>query len=182
MTLPDVVNNKAEVKDVIFDHVAAKGKAIVDFTKVEDIDENQPLEITVTKSQLSKLKQKDAVLAVKKNDVTLEFPATVFSGEQDATIIIEKLADVDVEGAKSAVYDFTLVEGETVISDFSETEGVQLAFNIHDKNVENSDLLKVFYLNEETDEWVEIGGEYQDGIVTATTTHFSIFTDRKSVV
>ncbi len=174
VTLPDVVNNKAEVKDVIFDHVAAKGKATVDFTEVEDIDDSQPLEITVTKSQLTKLKEKDAVLAVKKNDVTLEFPAAVFSGEQDATIIIEKLADV--EGAKSAVYDFTLVEGETVISDFSETEGVQLAFNIHDENVENSDLLKVFYLNEETDEWVEIGGEYQDGIVTATTTHFSIFT------
>ncbi|QGH36479.1 LPXTG cell wall anchor domain-containing protein [Gracilibacillus salitolerans] len=174
VTLPDVAGNKAIVKDAIFDHVAANGKATVDFTEVEDIDESQPLEITVTQSQLAKLKAKNAVLSVKKNDVALDFPAAIFSGEQDVTIIIEKLADV--EGAKSAVYDFTLVEGENVISDFSETDGVQLAFDIDDENPDNTDILKIFYLNEETGEWEEIGGEYQDGVVMATTSHFSTFT------
>ncbi|SFM19239.1 LPXTG-motif cell wall anchor domain-containing protein [Gracilibacillus orientalis] len=174
VTLPEVVGNKAKVKDVIFDQAAANGKVMIDFTKVENIDESQPLEISLTCSQLAKLKNKNAALSVKKNDVNLDFPAAVFNDEQDTTIIIEKLSDV--EGAKSAVYDFTIMEGENVVSDFSETEGVRLAFNIHDENIENPDLLKVFYLNEETGKWEEVGGEYQDGIVTVTTNHFSTFT------
>ncbi|MGP4039437.1 5'-nucleotidase C-terminal domain-containing protein [Gracilibacillus sp. D59] len=174
VTLPEVVGNKAKVKDVIFDHVAANGKATVDFTEVENIDESKPLEITVTKSQLAKLKNKNAVLSVQKNDVTLDFPAAIFSGEEDVTIVIGKLADV--EGAKSAVYDFKLMEGDNVKHDFSETDGVRLAFNLHGENVENLDLLKVFYLDEETGKWIEIGGEYQNGVVIATTTHFSTFT------
>nr|WP_084543382.1 5'-nucleotidase C-terminal domain-containing protein [Gracilibacillus kekensis] len=177
-TVPNVSDNKVEIDDRIFTNVDMDGNVTIDLEGLEDINENKPVEISLTSDQITTLKEKNATLTIKKKDVTLDFPPSIFSGEQDTSIIIEKLPAVN--GSKSAVYNFSINEGGNLITDFSHAEGVLLTFSITDKDVENTDLLKIFYLNPETGEWEEIGGTYQDGVVSATTTHFSTFTVMES--
>ncbi|UOQ87226.1 5'-nucleotidase C-terminal domain-containing protein [Gracilibacillus salinarum] len=174
VTVPEVKENTVTVKEEDIDKVPDHGTIVINLRDNEHIDESKSLEVSLTKEQIVKLKEKQAEIMIEKNDVTLVFPLSLFSGEESVTIKIEKLEEV--EGALSSVYDFTIIEGDKIIDDFSDHGRVTMTFKVDEEDVTDVDLMKIFYLNEETGEWEVIGGSYENGMVTATTNHFSTFT------
>ncbi|MBS8265668.1 LPXTG cell wall anchor domain-containing protein [Mesobacillus boroniphilus] len=168
VAVPAVTNGKASVSNEEVAKVEAGGTFEVSLVTEEN---QQEIDIVLTKEQLKELKDKGASLSVKDQEVTLGFPLSIFA-EEDTNLQLKKLPAVN--DARSAVYDFTITQGDTIVSQFSEP--VTLTFNVNLDGLEDPSNLKVFYFNEETKEWELIGGTYENGEVTAQTNHFSIYT------
>lgn len=128
--------------------------------------------LTFTEELIKMLVEKNGLLSVEKETTSALIPSSIFAGnEQDTTVSIEKLEPVD--GALSDVYDFTITQGENKISQFDEP--VTLEFQVDPEKVTNPEDVKVYYFNEELQQWELIGGTYEEGVVTAQTNHFSIY-------
>src|SRR5690625_4965048 len=81
--------------------------------------------------------------------------------------------DTKEKNAFSNTYDLTIKKGTKTISQFK--DGITLTFNVNPDRAKNPNNLKVFYFDEETGKWKNIGGTYSNGTVTVVTTHFSKF-------
>lgn len=81
----------------------------------------------------------------------------------------------EVTNSFSNAYKFTIRQGKETISEFEEP--IVLTFNVNAEGANNVANLQVFYLNETTGKWENIGGKYnaEAGTVTAQTNHFSTF-------
>ncbi|QKY68669.1 lamin tail domain-containing protein [Lentibacillus sp. CBA3610] len=160
----DVTDGRAAIQDDVFEAVDQNGNIIIELNA-----ETAVLELT--KEQVGTLKDKNIVLTITNSDITLDIPATVFTGAEAAEIDIEKLNDI--ENALSPVYDLSITQGNDLLREFS--EGITLTFNVDEEHINNSASVKLYNLNEETSEWEVIGGEYANSKVTAPVTHFSTF-------
>lgn len=130
------------------------------------------VELNITEELIRLLIEKGSSLSVQKETTSALIPSSIFAGkEQETTVSIEKLEPV--EGALSDVYDFNITQGETKITQFDEP--VTLEFQVDPEKVTNPEDVKVYYFNEELQQWELIGGTYEDGVVTAQTNHFSIY-------
>ncbi|WP_391559697.1 LPXTG cell wall anchor domain-containing protein, partial [Robertmurraya sp.] len=170
VTVKPIVNgNKATVTDEQLKDLKNKGTLIIDLQDTNKTD----VSIEFTADQIELLKDKKIEIQIANGDVNLSIPTSVLTnGSEKTSIHILKLKDI--QNALSPVYDFTITQGGQVISQFS--EGVTLTFNVDDSRVSNPDNVKVFYWNPSTSKWEPIGGSYSNGVVTATTTHFSVYT------
>ncbi len=170
VTVKPVINgNKATVTDEQLEELKNKGTLVVDLQNSNSSD----IFVEFTADQIELLKDKKAEILIANGDVTLSIPTSVLTnGNEKTSIHVLKLKDI--QNALSPVYDFTITQGGQVISQFS--EGVTLTFNVDDSRVSNPDNVKVFYWNPNTSKWELIGGNYSNGVVTATTTHFSVYT------
>ncbi|WP_051556659.1 alpha-amylase family glycosyl hydrolase [Alkalihalobacterium bogoriense] len=139
---------------------------------LKDANKLTVITVKLTSEQVKELRSKNATISIKKDDVTIGFPANNLPGDGEVEFIIEKYQDY--KGALSAVYDFTVKQEGKKISNFEFP--VTLTFKVDASKVKNPDNVKVYYYNEETGKWELIGGVYKDGYVTAETTHFSLFT------
>src|SRR5699024_2406308 len=160
----DVTDGRAAVQDDVFEAVSQSGNIIVQLN-------DQAAVLELTEEQVKTLKAKQVVLTLTNGDITLDIPASVFSGSEPASIGIEKLDDI--KNALSPVYDISIKQGDTVIREFA--EGITLTFHVDDGRVQNPASVKIHHLNEETNEWEVIGGEYANDKVTAPVAHFSTF-------
>jgi hypothetical protein len=133
---------------------------------------NEPaLTVNLTEEQLDALVEKKAQIdIVRMNEVTMQFAAETFADAEQLSITLERL---DFENPISAVYDFTIKDGETFIDTFS--NDVKLIFPVNEDAVENPEKLGLYHLNEK-DEWVRYESSYHDGLVIGVTDHFSTFT------
>lgn len=127
--------------------------------------------IRLSPNQITMLKNNDRSIVVHKNGEEMELPASIFNENEHVEISIEKLPDVP--GSLSRTFSFTTKQGGNILSKFK--DGVTLSFEVDTARAKNPNNLKVFYLNENTEEWKLIGGTYKNGFVTVTTNHFSIF-------
>ena len=170
VTVKPVINgNKATVTDEQLEDLTNKGTLFVDLQN----SNTSEIAVEFTADQIELLKDKKAEIQIANGDVTLSIPSSVLTnGNEKTSIHILKLKDI--QNALSPVYDFTITQGGQVISQFS--EGVTLTFNVDDTRVSNPDNVKVFYWNPTTSKWELIGGSYSNGVVTATTNHFSVYT------
>ncbi|MFN7249539.1 MAG: alpha-amylase family glycosyl hydrolase [Anaerobacillus sp.] len=149
--------------------VATNGLLIIDLKATEG---NTVAKVQLTKEQVTELRSKNATVELMKNNVSVSFPMANLLGNEPVEFMIEQYQDY--KGALSAVYDFTVKQGETIISNFEQP--VKLTFKVDAFKVKNPNNVKVFYYNEETGKWENIGGTYKNGYITAETYHFSIFT------
>lgn len=161
---PSVKNGKATVETSSIETLADSGSLVVNLT-------NQvAFKVQFTKEQIEMLKEKDATIVIKNNDVEVQMPATNFpSGE----VVVQFKRMKDIKGAVGAVYDFTITVNGNQYHVFD--RHMKLVFKVDTKKVKNSENVTVLYYNEETKKWENIGGEYKDGVVTALTDHFSTF-------
>ncbi|MCM3409986.1 pectinesterase family protein [Metabacillus litoralis] len=167
VTVPSVDGNKATVTSSDIEKVKDGGT----FTVNLEQNNLEVVDVVLTAEQMKQLKDKDAALLVKNQDVTLTIPVEMFDNE-NTSFTLKKLP---VEkGALSDVYDFTITQGENVVDKFNKP--ITLSFKVNVDIVKDPSKLKVFYYNEETKKWEEVGGSYKDGVVTAETNHFSIYT------
>ncbi|GAA0289335.1 hypothetical protein GGQ92_002395 [Gracilibacillus halotolerans] len=125
-------------------------------------------------NQVNALIENDLTIVLEKAGVTTSIPASVFARNLDVEIKIENLNKVT--NSFSDAYKFTITQGNETISEFEE-HPITLAFKVNAENANNVDHLQVYYLNETTNKWENIGGKYnaEDGTVTGTTDHFSTF-------
>ena len=112
-------------------------------------------------------------LNVEKDDVQASIPASSFDNNDEPVQINVNEIKSD-PNSLSSTYDFTIQQGTRTISQFD--EGITLTFNVNAARAKNPNNLKVFYFNEETEKWENVGGTYQNGKVTVVTYHFSMFT------
>ncbi|WP_339213438.1 5'-nucleotidase C-terminal domain-containing protein [Ornithinibacillus sp. FSL M8-0202] len=145
-----------------------KGTISVDLSKVQ----GNNVQLDLTSEQLASLLEKDATIeVVRGKEVSLQIPTSLFADRHELSIVLEQLS---IENPISPVYDFTILDGESIISKFT-GEGITLQFAVNVDAVTDTNALGVYFLNDQG-EWELIGGEYRDGYVIATTNHFSTFT------
>jgi LPXTG-motif cell wall-anchored protein len=165
-------NNKQELKitEKVVEQLKKQGTLEIN---LENYDGDSLIKLMLGKQQVKELRQKNAKILLKKNDLRIEIPAMNFINNDEAVeIIIEKLQKV--KGAVSNAYDLTIVQGNQTISDFKTP--VTLTFKINEEMVENPENVKIYYFNEDNEMWELVGGTYQEnGFVTTATNHFSIF-------
>src|SRR5699024_3693173 len=155
----DVTDGRAAVQDDVFEAVSQSGNIIVQLNAEAAV-------LELTEEQVKTLKAKQVILTLTNGDITLDIPASVFAGSEPASIGIEKLDDI--KNALRPVYDISIKQGDTVIREFA--EGITLTFHVDDGRVQNPASVKIHHLNEETNEWEVIGGEYANDKVTAPVT------------
>lgn len=128
---------------------------------------------TLSADQVESLKKGNLSIVLEKEDVTTSIPSSVFKNYGAVEITIEEVDKV--ANSYSNVYTFTITQGTETISEFEEP--ITLTFKVNTEGANNVDHLQVFYLNETTGKWENIGGKYnaEAGTVTATTDHFSTF-------
>ncbi|MFC4025251.1 leucine-rich repeat domain-containing protein [Oceanobacillus longus] len=166
---PVIKNKIALLDDEIFNSIAD-----VEILEINVSNEGKTslVELQISEKQMSLLKKNNISLSIVNNDVNLVIPMSVFkNGNKAASISLEKL-NLDVDSL-SPVYDFTIKQDNEIISEFEDP--ITLNFEVT-KDVQNQENVKVFYLNVEENEWELVGGEFENGVVSAATNHFSVFT------
>lgn len=167
---PKVNNKVATVDNSAVESIKKDGTLVLDLE-----DNNSTVKVSLTKEQVSKLKEQNAEIVIVKEDVIVEIPASLLTnGDEAVEINVERMKDI--KEALSPVYDFTIVQDGKTISNFDTP--VTLTFPVDADRVNNPDDVKVFYWNPETEAWEQVGdgGYYQDGYITVETDHFSTFT------
>jgi LPXTG-motif cell wall-anchored protein len=134
--------------------------------------DNAGSDFNLNADQVKKLKDKKAIILLKKNGVNLLIPASNFDGDQEIRITVERYEDN--EDALSLVYDFTITQGETILDSFDKP--ITITFDVDESKVTDPDNIEIYYYDESNEEWVSIGGKYEGGQVTAETDHFTVFT------
>ncbi|GAF65016.1 hypothetical protein BTS2_1913 [Bacillus sp. TS-2] len=148
--------------------VNEKGEITLDLTKQSN---KEQMELTTEQTKM--LIETKQSLVLDNGGVTTSIPASSFDNyDEPVTIEVKELERTP--NSLSSTYDFTVKQGSRNISTFD--EGVTLTFNVNAGLAKNPKNLKVFYFNEDTNKWENIGGTYNNGRVTAVTYHFSIFT------
>jgi LPXTG-motif cell wall-anchored protein len=161
---------RATVSDDPINQLDEKGTLVVDLTK--DLDGVTTVQFTA--GQLETLINRQAKIKIIKNDVELHVHAANFAKGENLVISMERVAKGEIlldHLAAGAVYDFTIKQGDKVISNFDHE--IQLAFPV--SGVDHPEELKVFYWNPNKKDWELIGGTFENGQITAKTKHFSTY-------
>jgi LPXTG-motif cell wall-anchored protein len=162
----------ATVSDEKVNLLDQKGTLTVELK--QNLDEVETLKFTA--EQLETLLKRNVTIKVVKNDVELLVPAVNFTNGEDLVISLEKLEKNPKQLpssnlATSAVYEFTIKQGDRIISHFDHE--IELAFPT--EGYDHPEELKVYYWNEGKKEWELVGGTYENGRIKAMTNHFSTF-------
>ncbi|MFB1051878.1 leucine-rich repeat domain-containing protein [Paraliobacillus sp. JSM ZJ581] len=170
-----VENNQASIKDALVDKTKNDGSMIVN---LKDSKLNIS-ELVLTADQVALLKEKNATIEVNLPHAHLRIPGSILTG--DTVISFDPVSNDKLplgQNALSEIYQFTIKSGGQTISNFDEP--IELSFKVSEAS-KNYDDLAVFYYNPVEKVWEYIGGEVQDGMLKASTNHFSVFTvfDRK---
>jgi 2',3'-cyclic-nucleotide 2'-phosphodiesterase / 3'-nucleotidase / 5'-nucleotidase len=140
-------------------------KAIV----VVEVDNKINATVTLTKEQIQALKDASAAIQVSNGNVEVLIPASILPLAENLDIKVKKMQAI----GSLAVYDFTIEADGKLYHEFNEK--VKLTFKVDQKQIKNPKNVKVYYWNEKEEKWVLIGGEYQNGEISAYTDHFSTF-------
>ncbi|MBM7602519.1 endoglucanase Acf2 [Metabacillus crassostreae] len=162
---------------------ASTNKATINLDAIKELTTNGTLELNLEElknqtkviveldsNQVKALKEKNAVIHLKKGEVDLLISASNLTGEGTVQIAMTKFKDN--KDALAPVYDFTITQGKKIIDTFDTP--VTLKFKV-DK-FKDANKVKIYYYDEKKSEWISIGGTVKDGYVTAETDHFTIFT------
>jgi 2',3'-cyclic-nucleotide 2'-phosphodiesterase / 3'-nucleotidase / 5'-nucleotidase len=142
-----------------------KEKAVV----VVEVDNKTNATVTLTKAQIQALKDANAVIVVSNGNVDVQIPASILPLAENLDIKVKKMQVKDA----LTVYDFTIEVDGKEYHKFNEK--VKLTFKVDSKQVKNPKSVKVYYWNEAKKNWELMGGEYNNGEISAYTDHFSTF-------
>ncbi|ENH97712.1 hypothetical protein J416_04071 [Gracilibacillus halophilus YIM-C55.5] len=157
-------NGQVRVEEGSMETIAENGTVIVDI-------EDSVADIILTKQQVEMLKEKSVLLSFQLSDVTVDISSSEFPLEE-VNVQIQKRDDVrDANQAISDVYDFSINGGE--VDTF--TTPVTLRFSVDEMDRDNTNLLAIYHYNESDNKWERMGGDYQNGVISADTNHFSTF-------
>lgn len=184
---PSVREEKVVVQPVI-----ENGKATVAIEKIQELVVGGIFNINVTSlvdvvdvfvlrsEQVQALIEKKATIRLEKQGVRVEIPTSLFNGDEEVSIKVEEQAPESVtvpvgKQLRGGIYKFTILQGSEEVKEFGNFP-VTLEFVVDTSKNYNSENVKVFYLNQEINEWIEKGGSYKDGVFSYSANHFSIYT------
>jgi hypothetical protein len=168
VTVPVVVGDMVTVSDVEVDALEPNGTLVMELT--ESLDKVTTVHFTAM--QVDTLIARNAMIKIVKEDVQLLIPAVNFAKGEDLTITLDRLDKNSNQPpssmkAKSSVYDFTIKQGNKVISQFD--YAIEIGYPTSFKE------LKIYYWNVDKKEWQVVGGTFDSGMIKASTHHFSTF-------
>ncbi|SDQ92253.1 fibronectin type III domain-containing protein [Virgibacillus salinus] len=166
---PNITKNTATLPMNVIDLLANEGLLTVNLEKMSN-KENSTIQFS--QEEMDELLQRKATIQLNHSEVELSVPSNVLQNSKVTKINLDKLEAVN--GALSAVFDFSITQGNEVVSQFDQP--ITLRFPVDQELVKDTNNLAIYFLNEETNEWEKIGGTYKDGNVTATVNHFSTYT------
>src|SRR5690625_155754 len=177
---PNISDGQAVISSNDIDRLAQDGQFIIDITVADEIEK-----IYLTSDQVRELINKNAEIIIKKSGIVLSIPTLHLNGDEDVTITIDRITEEAVtipkgKELKGDIFKFTIMKKE-LVSEFTKENPVTLEFAVDENDITNINNLQVFYLNEETGEWLEIGGEYTGESLVVSTTHFSIFAPMETI-
>lgn len=109
------------------------------------------------------------------NEAVVEIPAGVLSDTEKLAVKVEKVAAPPTAPAESRlasdVYEFS-VGGK---STYNFTKNVIISLKFNAENIGPGELAAVYYYDEATQEWVNIGGTVSGNIITVQINHFTKF-------
>ncbi|WP_251553923.1 hypothetical protein [Neobacillus muris] len=149
---------RATVSDDEINQLDEEGTLVIDLKK--GLDEVTTIHFTA--GQLETLINRQAKIKIVKKDVELLVDAVNFAKGENLVISLERV-DKNPEKlpssnlAAGAVYDFTIQQGNTIISQFDHE--IKLVFPI--SGAAHPEELKVFYWNPNQKVWDLIGGTYK---------------------
>ncbi|KGX85567.1 5'-nucleotidase C-terminal domain-containing protein [Pontibacillus litoralis] len=138
-----------------------------------DLGVEKAADIELTAEQVALLKENNQAVQIVNDDVTVHIPASNLPAGK-VTIQVKRLKDM--KEAKSAVYDFTIIDenGEKVhVFD----KPVTLTFHVNKGQIDDKKNVHMFYFNEQAGHWEVVPGSKLKGKkVVAKTSHLSTFT------
>nr|WP_263597038.1 bifunctional 2',3'-cyclic-nucleotide 2'-phosphodiesterase/3'-nucleotidase [Metabacillus idriensis] len=161
----EVQDNKAVVTfdESFLSYIENANDLLIDLYGTADYDS---VEVNFTKEQIAALKAKGLSLTLNNEAVGLDIPLSNLE-EKDTTITFAKTESI--EDALTDTYDFTISQEGQAITKFKEE--VTIAFFL-----EGAKNPRVYYVDRENEDLVELEGKYEDGAVYGYTSHFSEFT------
>lgn len=161
----DVQDNKATVTfdESFLSYLENANDIFIDLYGTAEYDS---VEVNFTKEQIAALKAKGLSLTLNNEAVGLDIPLSNLE-EKDTTITFAKTESI--EDALTDTYDFSISQEGQAITEFKEE--VTIAFFL-----EGAKNPRVYYVDRENEEFVELEGMYEDGAVYGYTSHFSEFT------
>lgn len=161
----DVQDNKAVVTfdETFLSYIANANDLFIDLYGTAEYDS---VEMNFTKEQIAALKAKSLSLTLNNEAVELDIPLSNLE-EKDTTISFAKTESI--EDALTDTYDFEISQEGQALTEFKEE--VTIAFFL-----EGAKNPRVYYVDRENEELVELEGMYEDDAVYGYTSHFSEFT------
>ncbi|WP_284037023.1 metallophosphoesterase [Neobacillus sp. 114] len=172
LVTPVKAGDRATVSDDQINQLAEDGTLVVELKKSLD----EVTTIQFTPGQLETLINRQAKIKIVKDDVELLVDAANFAKGENLVISIERVGKnpeklPSSNLAAGAVYDFTIKQGDKIISNFAHE--IQLAFPV--SGVDHPEELKVFYWNPDKKVWELVGGTFENGQIKAMTKHLSTY-------
>lgn len=141
-------------------------------TFVVDLDDAISVDVAFSDGQVQALREKDASLIVRNNDVDMDVALANLPTNEDITIGVHQ--GDDEKDAVSRVYDLTISADGEEINKF--TVPVQLSFQVDTDKVDDADALDVRYYDESKEEWVVMEDtRFDDGKMNINAKHFTKF-------
>ncbi|MDL4839809.1 pectate lyase [Aquibacillus rhizosphaerae] len=166
---PEVKDNRASIRDNSIENVMKDGELVIDLS-----DYDSSVIVSFTKEQVEILRQKNLLITIKKKAVEIQIPSSILTENKTVDIGLKRMKDMDI--ALSAVYDFSIKQGDIYITNFD--NDVTLNFVVDSDKVNDSGKVKVQYWNPDEEEWQAVGGQYDEnkGQIIVGVSHFSTFT------
>lgn len=136
---------------------------------IVEVDNKTNATLTLTKAQIQALKNASAVVVVSNGNINVQIPASMLPIAENLDLLIKKKQE---KGALAA-YDFTIEVDGKEYHKFNEK--VKLTFKGDPEQVKYPESVKVYYWNEAKKNWELIGGEYNNGEISANTDYFGTF-------
>ncbi|SDP32519.1 Glycosidase [Litchfieldia salsa] len=170
-----IPNQPKEVKPTIKNGIVTIETSMIELLKDKaqlevNVGRNTVFKVAFTEEQVKLLKIKGIQTVISNNDVELHIPT---SNLPNKAFEIHLTKMKPMKEALSEIYDFKLTVNGTEYHIFDEM--MTLVFKIDSEKVKNPNNVTVLYFNEDKNQWEDMGGIYKDGVVTAQTSHFSIY-------
>ncbi|MCZ0703021.1 uncharacterized protein YnzC (UPF0291/DUF896 family) [Natronobacillus azotifigens] len=163
---PDVEGDTAYIDDIAFELLKTNQQFII------DLSDQQVTKVHLTSEQILMLIERRSNIQIENEAVTMYLPSGNLAGKEIVFELTETKTPIKADQALSSVYQFRIIEGDQLLSEFKEP--VTLTFTVDSFNG-SADGLNVYYYNEADNAWMQIGGHYTNGKVSASVDHFSIF-------
>src|SRR5690625_4064964 len=181
VSVPHIEGNVATVSTEDIDMLAQNGQLVIDLAEQVEVTE-----VYLTSDQLTALINKNAAVTVQKEDIEITIPVHYLDASQSVTITIDTITKSDVMIPKDkklsgGIYDITIRQQDTIISDFSEEHPLTLAFKVDTSEVSDVENIHLYYLNEDRNKWEDIGGIYKEDVISVDVMHLSMFAPMETV-
>lgn len=165
---PVIKNNQVTMTDEQIEDSSKNGQLIIDMET-----HSSSVHLTFTAEQIKVLQENNVCITLKTADLIVEIPAsTLPMNNQSVHIHLDQLEAIN--DAYSSVFNITIVDGKEKLTTIPTP--ITLHLKIDEDDALQLSNLKIFTLHQDSDQWIEIGGNFINGYLTANSNQLGTFT------